>query len=727
MAGATPRLSPEAGSRESTTLEDLPFLKLLPEEARALVVASFVPAAFTFGNVIVHEGSPAEALYVLVSGRARVLKCGEDGGDVPLSVLRAGDSFGETELLDGRAHAVTVRASTDVVALRLDRSVFQALVRVHPEIATYFGLQLKHKTLQKFFRQFPAFAALPAEAVMGVILAELEPVSAVPGQLLAREGDPPGPLYLVEEGYLRVFRQDNGRPHFLLRLGPGDFFGEMSLFRGAPRAASVEAVSPCRLLALSEETYRQLLSDVPAFKAQIEERIARYDYKRVARVPTDFADEILPAESAAQDAVGLDQVDREVATDATEDDGPFAESGRFTKRGSRIRRFPLVRQIDEMDCGAACLAMVCRHFGRAVTLARIRQLVRTALDGTSLRGLCHAATELGLAARSVKVSARHLAVLPVPAIAHWDASHWVVVFDVGASHLRIADPALGRRRLTREEFLGKWTGYAALFDYTDAFQRAPVSRPSLAWLMPFLRPFSGLLLRSLGLAAVVSALQMVLPVFTQVIVDRVLVEHDVSLLNLLIGAMGVVMALMVASMGVQRYLLSFVAVRVDSATLDFLTRRLLALPTTYFATRRTGDIQRRLVGVRQVRDFLVQHGVAALTAAVQLLASLALMFVYSPRLALIFFATAPLYALLMAASARLLRPIFDRLEEAFGKYHSHQIDAIKGIETVKALGAENAFRDLMLRQFHGVARCLFRADFTALSYEGGYRSRHVCP
>ena len=60
---------------------------------------------------------------------------------------------------------------------------------------------------------------------------------------------------------------------------------------------------------------------------------------------------------------------------------------------------------------------------------------------------------------------------------------------------------------------------------------------------------------------------------------------------------------------VQRYLLSFTAVRIDAATLDFLTRRLLSLPMSYFNTRRTGDIQRRLAGIRQVREFLVEHGV----------------------------------------------------------------------------------------------------------------------
>ena len=108
---------------------------------------------------------------------------------------------------------------------------------------------------------------------------------------------------------------------------------------------------------------------------------------------------------------------------------------------------PFVRQIDETDCGAASLAMVCRHFGRAVSLARIRQLVHTSLDGASLRGLCSAARELGLAARSAKVSIRDLESLPLPAIVHWEGNHWLVLYDVRKDGVRIADPAIGLRRI----------------------------------------------------------------------------------------------------------------------------------------------------------------------------------------------------------------------------------------------------------------------------------------
>jgi ATP-binding cassette subfamily B protein len=701
---------------ERGVLDDLPILRFLPDETRAAVVRSFVPAAYAFGGVLALEGDPTDAFYVLVSGRARVLKRAETGDDVALNVLRPGDSFGEVELLDGAARPHTIRASSDVLALRLERGTFMQLVAANPDIRTYLELQLKHRVLQGYFRAFPAFARLPPEAVMGVVLAELEPQTVEAGTTVFREGDPPGPLYLIEEGRVRVFSTIGGRRTYLANFGAGDYFGEAAALHGAPRTVTVEAVTRCRFLTLQPETFATLANALPEFRARLEERIAQYDYKERAQVPSDVDQELLPAGVAAQEQVSETQVDQR-ETEAEDDATPFEEKGHFVKRHRRIRRFPFVRQIDEMDCGAACIAMVTRHFGRTVSLARIRQLVNTGLDGTSLRSLCSAAEELGLAARSVKTSAANLERMPLPAICHWDGDHWLILYHVTRRHAYLADPALGRRRIAREEFDRRWTGYAALFDYTPAFEQAPTAARGLAWLWPIVKPHRPLIVRALGLAVVVSVMQMVLPVFTQVIVDRVLVEQDLSLLRLLIIAMGGVMVFIVASLLAQRYLLAFAAVRIDAAGLDYITRRLLALPMSYFATRRTGDLQRRIEGIRQVRDVLVQHGIAGITAIAQLTATIALMAVYSPWLTLVFLATAPLYAGLMVVAVRWLRPVVYDLEDAYGRYHSYQVDAIKGIETVKAVGGEQMFRQLMLRQFQRVAHKLFRADFTTMTYD----------
>jgi ATP-binding cassette subfamily B protein len=712
------------GSELDAILQRIPILQFLPPDVRDLVEASFVSATYTFGQEIVREGEPADALYVLISGRARVIKHAEGGDEISLGGVRQGETFGEGDLLSPGIRATTVRASSDVEVARLDQSVVDALIRKRPEIRQYLELQARHRHLQGFFHQFSVFTSLPLEA-LGALLNALEPIEVPASTPIIHEGDPPGPMYIIEDGRCRVHIGIDSRRRNVAYLRRGEFFGEFSVFRNQPREATVESITPCRLLRLTHETYRDLLDRYPDFREAIEDRIAQYDFRHTAEIPIGLFQEMLPADVRVAEKVGADQIDKDVSVPAKPDAGvgaeaaPFADTeGRFTKHRKRIRRFPHLWQIDEMDCGATSLAIVCRHFGRAVGLARIRQLVHTSLDGASLRAICQGANELGLAARAVKASPSNLHQMPLPAIVHWEGNHWVVLYDVDRTHVRVSDPGVGKRRVGREQFERKWTGYAALFDYTTEFARNAESRPSIAWLLPFFRPFLGLIARSAALALIVSALQMVIPVFTQIIVDRVLVEGDLALLHVLIaGMMGVIVVSLIASL-IERYLLAWMAVRIDSGTLDFLTRRLLGLPMSYFNTRRTGDIQRRLAGIWQVREFLVEHGSAAITAAAQLLAAVSLMLVYSPTLTLVFLAVVPLFVLILRVSAHWMYPLYAELEETYGKYQSFQIDAIKGIETVKSLGAEFSFRDLMLRQFNSVARSRFKADFTMMTYNG---------
>ena len=580
-------------------LSDLPVFRFLPPEARQLVIDSCVPVSYSFGQSLVREGEDADAFFVLVSGQARVIKKGENGQEISLNVLRAGESFGEMALLQKGARTATVRASGDVDAFRLDASIFHAMLESSPEIRSSLKLQSRQHSLRGFFRSFQPFAQL-APAALELMLRELEPLSVAAGDIVIRQGDPPGAMYVVEEGRLRVFLEEAGSRRYVGYIRKGDIFGEVSLFKGERRAASVEAVSPCRLLRLTEETYAKLLA-YPVFKRRIEERISQYDYRTIARVPLDFDQEVLPAEATVHEKVSPGQVDHDERTSADEAAGPFASAdGYFIKRTKKIRRVPFVRQIDETDCGAASLAIVCRHFGRAVSLARIRQLVHTSLDGASPAGCAQRRGSWAWRRDPPRCRcATSRACRSPPSCTGKATTGWCCTQTFGKDGVRIADPAIGLRRIGRAEFALKWTGYAALFDYTQEFDNAPEGKTRLGWLWPFFRPFWRIILQALALAGVLSALQMVLPVLTQVIVDRVLVEQDVALLHILLLTMIGVLVFTTIGMIVQRYLLSFAAVRIDAATLDFLTRQLLNLPMAYFSARRTGDIRRRLEGIRR--------------------------------------------------------------------------------------------------------------------------------
>lgn len=293
-----------------------------------------------------------------------------------------------------------------------------------------------------------------------------------------------------------------------------------------------------------------------------------------------------------------------------------------------------------------------------------------------------------------------------------------MLYEVGPRHVRIGDPASGIRRVDRDEVLEKWSGYAALISPTPAFDEQPVAKPNLAWLGPFIRPHRAALTKAVLLALVAAGLELVIPIFTQLVVDNAIVHHDRQLLVIVLAAMLGVFVVMIGATVIQRYILAFVAVRIDTESLDFLTGRLLSLPMSYFSTRRIGDVERRLSGVPELRRLFVESTVSTLTSSTQLLAALVLMFVYSWELALVYLALGPLYALLMRYSSQRLRPMYDTLEESLGRYGAQQIDSIRGIEAVKASAAEDSLRRTMLNRFSQIADRVFRSEFLVMTYEG---------
>jgi len=695
------------------------LFQFLTEEHYEKLRALLKEESYDFGDLLVKQGDPADAFYVLASGRARVVKTDQAGEEIALASLKPGDSFGESALIEGGTRTATVRCSTAVEALRLGRDDFLQLTEKIPALKHHLELMARHRALHGFLYEFSNFGRLPVAALRSLV-EKLSPMQVAKGTSIIRQGDPPGAMYILEKGKARAFHSDNGSQQNLAFYREGDFFGELSILANSPRSASVEAFSDCRLLALEPEAVHELKGSYPEFSRLMEERLAQYRAKTEARVPLDFTIEMLPAEVAVHDKL---EVDHDKLRPVSKGENPFAEeTGLFRKRKRRIRKIDHITQIDEMDCGAASLGMVCRHYGRKVSLSRIRQLCHTSTDGTSLKAICRAASELGLAARALKVSLRNLPLMPLPAIVHWEGNHWIVLYDVADTYVKVADPATSLRKIPREEFEQNWSGYTALFDYTAAFENAPESKPGLAWILPFFAKYKGIFLQVMLLAVVITFLNLLFPVFTEKVVDKVIVEKNIGLLQTILLGMGAVLVFVQASSLAQEFLLSLAAVRLDTTILDFVSRQMLSLPMSYFTSRRTGDIQRRLDGARQVREFAVHHGVGALLALVQLIGAVTLMALYSPSLTLAFLATIPLYGGLMYFSQKVLRPLFAGLEESQGKYSSRQIDAIKGIEAVKAASAENVFRDMMLNEFLAVSRKTFRSSFIVRTYDSVLRS-----
>src|SRR5262249_10431745 len=175
--------------------------------------------------------------------------------------------------------------------------------------------------------------------------------------------------------------------------------------------------------------YEGLVAGSPEFREGVPQRVEQYDYRELARIPLDFAEEILPAEASVFETVSPDRAEP-LADDAGFADALAYEGDGQPKRRARIRRFPHIYQPDEMDSGAASPPPLCRHFGRAVSISRVREAVHASTDGTSLAGITRGADELGLRARAVRASKSKLDRLPLPAVVHWEGNHWMVLYAV---------------------------------------------------------------------------------------------------------------------------------------------------------------------------------------------------------------------------------------------------------------------------------------------------------
>src|SRR5450755_2632199 len=230
-------------------LQQSSVFRFFPLEHQERVRALFRKVQYDFGESIVRQGDPADAFYVLLSGRARVIKTTARGEEIVLNTLRPGSEFGEAALLSPAPRTATVRCSSIVEALRLGRDDFATLINEFPELRGHLEVTQRYRSLQSFLYEFSNFGRLPQPAI-NELVHRLTAEKFKAGQRIIDKGDPAGPMYVVQSGKVRAFDPRSNGSKALAFYREGDFFGELSILNGSARAASAEAVTDCTLLAL---------------------------------------------------------------------------------------------------------------------------------------------------------------------------------------------------------------------------------------------------------------------------------------------------------------------------------------------------------------------------------------------------------------------------------------------------------------------------------------------
>jgi subfamily B ATP-binding cassette protein HlyB/CyaB len=648
-------------------LRRCPAFAQLPEADLAALAAKFEPVNLRLGHTVYSAGDPADGFYLVASGRVRVVVENREGQRVTLSVLGAGQHFGEEAIQDNGQYGATVRAASDVTLFRLPGREFSRWTAEHVQAREYFAHFLTHASLQQFLKRFSTLGALSAEE-LGQIVDSLTIEEFPAGAAVVREGDPADALYIVQSGVGQVI-QGTQTPRLVNQVAAGDLFGEMGLIHNTTRAASIIAATPMAVYRLGREDFNRLLERIPQMRETLTALAAGYrcaeDSPQVAAAPVPVAQPMAPDERAAA-----------------------GEQWARRRRG----RWYCVPQLSESDCGAAALATVARYYGKRLSVSHLAELCNISQEGASLQSLAEAAESIGLRSRGVRITYERLIQADLPAVAHWLGYHYIVVFRATTKGVVLADPALGIVKLSREEFERGWTGIALLLTPTPRLMEATEAAPSYRRYVDVLRPYVPLIGEVLLAALVLEILGLASPIFTQNIIDNVLVHHNQSLLQVLLLGMVIVAAMQLIVTAVRDFLVAHLVRRVDAEMLVQFFAHLLSLPLAYFQSRRVGDFVARLEENSKLRALFTGSAPKAFLNLLMVVVYLSLMIYYNAKLTAVAMAFMPLYAGLTL----LMTPIMKRQSrEAFYRHadsQAYMIESVSGIQVVKTQSAERAVR-----------------------------------
>ena len=285
---------------------------------------------------------------------------------------------------------------------------------------------------------------------------------------------------------------------------------------------------------------------------------------------------------------------------------------------------PLCLQKDSMQCGIACLQMVCKYFGREYSMNTLSKLCFATTEGVSMLGINEAANILGLHTTCVRAATSILSEAHLPCILHWNQNHFVVLYKVkNGKKFYIADPGKGLVTYSLEEFKKHWIstrsneedkGIAMFLETTPAFftykmegEENIKEKRSFRFLFGYVkkyRKYFGQII--LGLI-VGSLLQLVLPFLTQSIVDVGIKNQDIGFVWLILLGQLMLTISRTAIDFIRRWLLLHISLRINISLVSDFFIKLLKLPMSFFDTKLMGDLMQRMNDHSRVNNFLTQQ------------------------------------------------------------------------------------------------------------------------
>jgi ATP-binding cassette, subfamily B, bacterial len=361
-----------------------------------------------------------------------------------------------------------------------------------------------------------------------------------------------------------------------------------------------------------------------------------------------------------------------------------------------------------MDCGPTCLRMIAKHYGKSISLEKLRNLCETTKLGSSLKGISDAAESIGFRTLAVKIDLESLKKeAPLPCICFWNEQHYVVVYKIKGDKFYIADPGKGRLIYSKSEFLKSWIGIHANENSEEGIVLLLEPTPFLKdneednnennkngfrFLFKYLKGYRKLLVQlSFGLLAA-SLLQLIFPFLTQSVVDIGIQNKDVHFLYLILfGQLFLFLGKMSVEI-IRSWLLLHLSARVNISLVSNFLIKLMKLPISFFDAKKIGDIMQRVDDHHRIETLLTNQTLSVLFSFFNFIVFSIVLIIYSLPVFLIFLVGSVIYFLWVQIFLKRRKDLDYKRFSQGGEDRSKIVELIQGMQEIKLHNAERQKR-----------------------------------
>jgi ATP-binding cassette subfamily B protein len=558
--------------------------------------------------------------------------------------------------------------------------------------------------IQNFSRAFRYSEKVKSADIRALVLA-LQPARFGPEDVVVAQDSKVKHVYLLKSGKIRVLQYNPSLQSAipLAELTENRIFGNQQI--DAHRSISLfsfVAATEVEAWRLPIEAYLKFISKYPFLQSVLDR--SDEDALRESRFETDKPEGKLKTrkgrskskkkskKAAATNAKGA-HLGGEAPSgrigpqeeEEEEDDFDYDRPERYSKK------FPIILQHDEMDCAAASMAMISKYFGIDMGVPYFRNAIDVGVNGASMYGIASSAERIGLLTRGIRIDIEELGEIRLPAITT-QGYHFVVVYEFNERHVVLGDPATGLRKISHEEFGKDWSNVVLLFNETPEFRKNTAESSEYSEYLKLFLPYRRYFVHIMLISVLLNFLGLTGPIFSQMMIDRVVSTGDRGLLAVLSIGLIFVFVMSVVTGMVRHYFTTYVALKLEVEMSAQFIRHLFRLPAKFFSTRRTGDTLMRLNDIETIKSFVTSRGVETVMDIMMLLIYTIALFVYDTTVSVVFVVNVVLFVGFMQfMGGRIAMRFSERIKYA-GEASSLVIESIKNINTFKAFVAETPRR-----------------------------------